>query len=119
MTNVAVLGLLAAGAYYLLNGTVANQGKPVFYNMSKQVITSIQCGNSVIFDCPGYSTIWLVRTKNGVQDFSGLYTVPAPPYIMNCSTDPGTYTLTAYAVAANGLQGALLGSTTFTVTPSS
>lgn len=114
MANTALLVALGVGAYFLLNGM--NSGKPTFYNMSKQVITSIECGNSIIFDVPGHSMVWLVRTKNGVQDTNGPYAVPIPPYILNCSTDVGTYVIAAYVLNPDNTQGALLGSTTFTVT---
>lgn len=118
MSQTAILALLAIGAYFLLNQQVASTGTPVFKNMSNQVISSIACGNSVIFDCPGYSMIWLTRTKNGVQDVNGPYAVPMPPYIMNCATDVGSYVLTAYQLTAANTQGALLGSVSFTVTAS-
>lgn len=118
MTQGAVLALLAAGAYYMLSNTSA-ANKPVFRNFSGQVITSIQCGNSVVFDVPGQTMIWLTRQKNGVQDFNGPYAVPAPPYILNCVDDVGSYVLTAYALNPDNTQGVLLGSTNFTVNASS
>ena len=115
--NNALIAVLVVGAYYLL--TNMNSGKPTFYNMSKQVISTIACGNSVTFDVPGHSIVWLVRTKNGVQDTNGPYAVPIPPYVLNCSTDVGSYVLTAYVLNPDNTKGALLGSTTFTVTQSS
>lgn len=119
MNQTAVLALLAVGAYYLLSNQVSSSGTPVFKTMAGSVVNTIQCGNSVIFDVPGYTLVWLVRTKNGVQDFSGPYAVPAPAYVMNCSTDVGSYTLTAYTITPSNTQGTLLGTTNFTVTPSS
>ena len=130
---IALLAI-AAGAYYLLSGSSSggpptstagtptntpSMGQPTFYNMAKQPISSIKCGASAIFDVPGYSLVWLDRTKNGVADFSGPYAVPAPPYVMSCSSDVGSYTITVYQLNADGSKGTLLGSTTFTVTQSS
>jgi hypothetical protein len=116
--NTGALILLGVGAYYLLSGNLTSTGKPTFYNMSKQTITTIQCGGSVIFDVPGYTLVWLERTKNGVQDFAGPYAVPTTPYVMSCSTDVGSYTVTVFAINPDGSKGALLGSTPFTVTAS-
>lgn len=116
MNQTAIVALLAIGAWYFLSNKSSG---PTFYNMSKQVITSIRCGNSIIFDVPGHSMVWLVRIKNGIQDTNGPYAVPIPPYILNCSTDVGTYNLTAYALNPDNTKGALIGSTTFTVQPSS
>ena len=121
MNQTAVLALLAVGAYFLLSGNLIGTGKPLFYNMSKQVITTIACGGSVIFDVTGYTNklVWLVRMKNGVQDFAGLYTISPLPYVMNCSTDVGSYFVSVYTVNPDNSQGLLLGTTSFTVTPSS
>lgn len=120
MNQGVLLALLAVGAYYLLsNGTgIGNTGKPTYYNMQKQVINSIPCGQSITFDVPGYSEVWLTRTKNGVQDFNAPYAVPIPPYVLNCVTDVGTYVVTAYTLVNGTSKGQLLGSTTFTVTQS-
>jgi hypothetical protein len=117
MDKTILIALLAVGAYYLLSGNLSS--KPTFFNMSKQAISTIVCGNSIIFDVPGQSMIWLDGTKNDIQDTSGPYAVPAAPYILNCSSDVGTYVRTAYELNPDGTKGALLGTTTFTVTQSS
>lgn len=117
MSQTAIVALLAIGAWYFLGN--ATSGKPTFYNMSKQAITTIACGNSIVFDVPGHSMVWLVGTKNGVQDVNGPYGVPAAPYILNCSTDVGNYVRTAYVLNPDNTPGALLGTTSFTVTQSS
>jgi len=112
--QVMILAALGIGAYYLMGNM---KGIPQFKNMQGQIITSIQCGNSVVFDVPGYSMVWLTRIKNGVQDFDGLYALPVPPYILNCSDDTGSYTLTAYALNPDNTKGVLIGQTNFTVIP--
>lgn len=118
MNQGMIVALLAVGAWYLLSNHAATNGKPTFYNMNKQVINTIACGNSIIFDVPGFSQVWLTRTKNGVQDVNGPYAVPNPPYVLSCSNDVGSYVLTAYTLNADGSKGQILGTTPFTVTPS-
>jgi hypothetical protein len=113
--NALMIAAAAAAAWYFL----FNKGSgPTYYNVNKQVITSIKCGNTIIFDVPGHSMVWLTRSRNGTVDFDGLYAVPIPPYILNCSNDVGTYHVTAYTINPDNSKGALIGSTTFTVTPS-
>jgi hypothetical protein len=116
MANELLIAGLAIGAWYFLSG---NTSGPTYYNMNKQPITTIPCGNSIIFDVPGYTLVWLTRSKNGTVDFDGLFRVPIPPYILNCANDVGTYNVTAYAINSDQTKGALIGSTTFTVTPTS
>ena len=49
-------------------------------------VTQITVGDTVTYNVPGYSQIWLYQLKNGVQQFNGVYSVPV------------TYTYTAQDV---------------------
>lgn len=105
--RAAVLGPSPGG----IRGLRAISG-PQFQDVNGNVISSIACGSSYVFDVPGYSTVHLVLTKNGLPDFDGGFDVPMAPYQANCMTDPGVYVATAYDPSS----GANLGTTTFTVT---
>lgn len=105
--RAAVLGPSPGG----IRGLRAISG-PQFQDTNGNVISTIACGQSYIFDVPGYSSVHLVLTKNGLPDFDGGFNVPMAPYLANCMTDPGTYVATAYDQSS----GANLGTTTFVVT---
>lgn len=114
MANELMLVGLAVGAWWLLSN-MGGSG-PTYYNMQKQVITTIACGNSITFDVPGHTLVWLTRSKDGNVDFDGLFAVPIPPYVLSCVSDVGIYNVTAYAVNPDQSKGLLIGSTMFTVT---
>lgn len=111
-----MLGLLGVGAYYLIS---TMKGSPTFRNMQGQAINEIRCGNSVTFDVPGYTRVWLNRAKDGNLDYNQPFDLPMPPYVMSCSADVGVYDIVVYEIDANGNKGALIGQTKFTVLPNS
>ena len=108
---VAGLGI---AAYYFLKGSGSG---PTYRNMSGQVITEIKCGNSVTFDVPGHESVWMDQLKNGNLQFSGIFALPMPAYVLNCSTDMGVYDVAVYALTEANLKGSLIGQTRFTVLP--
>ena len=75
------------------------------------------CGSAYTFQVDGYtgSQVWLVQTKNGNQNYSGILNVPQT-YTTVCNSQEGTYVNTVYTVAS-GQKGTLLGSVTVTVNP--
>jgi hypothetical protein len=87
---------------------------PVFQDMNGTVVTSIACGQAYTFLVPGYNQVWLTMMKNGQKVFDGLFSVPMPSYVSSCASDPGTY----QAIAYDPTTGIVLGTTNFTVLPS-
>lgn len=112
--NIVVIAALGVAAYYLLRGS---GGGPVYRDMNGMPISEIRCGNSATFDVSGYESVWMDQLKNGNLNFSGIYALPMPAYIFNCSTDPGVYDVAVYALTEENLKGALIGQTRFTVLP--
>jgi len=102
-----------AGALYLMT----RKGAPTFYNMNGQPITEIVCGNSMTFDVPGYSRVWMSQLKNGTLHYDGPFNLPMPPYVLSCSNDVGTYDIAVYVIDANDVKGELIGQTQFTILP--
>lgn len=113
-TNVGLILLLGAAAYFLYFRKSAG---PLYRNMQGQIITEITCGQSIVFDVPGYSRVWLSQLKDGVLNFDGPFDVPMPPYILNCSSETGVYEVAVYELNDDDTKGDLIGQSTFTVLP--
>jgi hypothetical protein len=112
--NAGLLIMLAVGAYYFLS---TSKGTPVFKNANGAPITTMMCGNTMTFDVPGYTRVWMSQLKNGVLNFDGPFDLPMPPYIATCSGDVGVYDVAVYELDANENKGQLIGQTRFTITP--
>lgn len=81
------------GAYYLKNGVPAS---------------SLNVGDTMGFNVPGYSQVWLDQTQNGTPQYSGPFNVPMAPYVLQ-SRDVGTFNASVYELNAGGQKGKLLG----------
>ncbi|MCI0618939.1 hypothetical protein L0244_38695 [bacterium] len=114
--NVALIVLLGAAAYFLFFRKSAG---PLYRNMQGQIITEIVCGQSITFEVPGYTRVWLSQLKDGVLNFDGPFDVPMSAYVLNCSTETGVYEIAVYELDANDVKGELIGQTTFRVLPQS
>ncbi len=88
-----------AQAIFYVNGTPASSAK---------------CGDSLYLDIPGNSQVWLTQYQNGHLQYDGLYNLPAPAYVLDCTRDVGTYQGTAYQVV-NNQKGGTIASWTFVV----
>lgn len=104
---------LAIGAYYFMS----RKGAPTFYNMQGQPITEIVCGNSMTFNVPGYSRVWMSQLKNGTLNYDAPFNLPMPAYVVNCTNDIGVYDIAVYEIDANNVKGELIGQTKFTILP--
>ena len=90
-------------------------GPPVLTDPSGQPISSAVCGSPYGFTVPGYegAQVYIIQTKNGQPQYSGLFSVPMAPYTGVCGQDEGTYQLTAY----DPTSGQSLGQVQFQVLP--
>lgn len=84
--------------YYLKNGSPASS-----YNV----------GDVMGFNVPGYTQVWLDQTQNGSPQYSGPFTVPMSPYVLQ-SRDVGTFNASVYELK-NGAKGKLIGTDSVTV----
>jgi hypothetical protein len=90
-------------------------GGPAYMDLNGNPITSVICGGSYTFDVPGYSAVWLIIQKNGVQVFSAQFPLPMPSYMSSCSDNVGYYLVSAYDLQT----GQLIGTTQLTILPAS
>lgn len=101
-------------------GTMAQaavpQSTPKWFDSNGNTITSAACGQAYGFTIPGFEgrQVYLVQTKNGQAQFSGLFSIPMASYSSICNQDEGNYVATAYDPAT----GQQIGSGAFTVSPS-
>lgn len=84
--------------YYLKNGVPA---------------TSYNVGDVMGFAVPGYTQVWLDQTQNGNPQYSGPFTVPMSPYVLQ-ARDVGTFNASVYELK-NGAKGKLIGTDSVTV----
>lgn len=90
---------------------------PTFYDSGRNPISNVMCGQPYTFDVPGYGPqVWLEQSHNGMPGYNGPLSIPMNPYTANCTTEPGTYINTVYAMQ-NGQRGALIGTVSFNVLP--
>lgn len=89
------------GAYYLKNG---------------QPTSSYFVGDTMGFNVPGYSQVWLTQTQNGNPQYNGAFNVPMPAYVLQ-ARDVGTFAATVYELTPQGKQGKLIGTDTVQVLP--
>ena len=73
-------------------------------------------GDSLVFDIPGYTNIWLTQYQNGVLQYDGPEALPTAPLQLTDPPDLGTFQGTAYEVI-NGQKGAQIASWTFQINP--
>lgn len=115
MQNALGLVLIVTAGYFLWKGTAAGAGggnggggnggagaAVQFLNAAGQAITQTTCGETIGFDVPGFSEVWLVQTKDGEPQFNGPFHVPMQPYQLNCATDAGQYIAAVYQRAQSG-----------------
>ena len=81
------------GAYYLKNG---------------QPTSTYYVGDTMGFNVPGYSQVWLTQVQNGSPQYNGPFNVPMPAYVLQ-SRDIGTFQATVYELTPQGKQGKLIG----------
>ena len=81
------------GAYYFKNG---------------QPVTSLTVGDTMTFNVPGESAVWLDQYQNGVLQFSGPMNLPMPPYTL-LPRDQGTFTASVYKLSGSGKKGDNIG----------
>jgi hypothetical protein len=86
--------------------------QPIFY-VNGVPQSNANPGDTLYLDIPGYRQIWLTQYQNGVLQYDGLYTLPAPPYVL-ANRDVGTYQGIAYEVV-NGQKGQQIASWSFVV----
>lgn len=75
-----------------------------------------KCGQTIVFDIPGYQQIWLTQYQNGVLVYDGIYNLPAAPYQLKCNDDVGTFQGTAWELI-NGQKGNVVATWTFQINP--
>jgi len=124
MQQALGLILIVTAGYFLLKGQSAGAGggpggggggagagAVQFLDTNGQPISQAVCGDTIGFDVPGFSEIWLIQTKDGEPQFNGPFNVPMQAYQLNCSTDAGHYIAAAYQRASSGPDpGPLIGS---------
>jgi hypothetical protein len=89
------------GAYYLKNGQPAS----VLY-----------VGDTMGFNVPGYSQIWLDQKQNGTTQYSGPFNLPMPAYTL-LPRDAGYFQATIYALNPDGTKGNAIGADSIQVLP--
>lgn len=91
------------------------QATPTLLDVNGNVITSAVCGSQYSLAIPswGNKQVYIMQTKNGSPQFSGLMTMPMSAYNSICNQDEGTYVLQAF----DPVNGALIGGTTYTILP--
>src|SRR5262249_41921533 len=72
------------------------------------------CGDTIVFDVPGYAEVWLTQYQNNTLQYDNRYTVPSPPYKLSCPQDVGIFVGKAYEIV-NGQKGPAIVSWTFPV----
>lgn len=75
---------------------------------------SAMCGDTIVFDVPGYAEVWLTQYQNNTLQYDNRYTVPSPPYKLSCPQDVGIFVGKAYELV-NGQKGPAITSWTFPV----
>jgi len=111
--KLLLIGLVGIGAYFLLN----KKGVPTYYDMQGHPVNLVPCGESVSFDVPGYSVVWLSQLKNGQLNYDGLFPLPMSPRVLTCGMDVGIYDVAVFDVDTNGQKSNLIGQTRLTVSP--
>lgn len=64
-------------------------------------VTQAHVGDTVVFNVPGYSSVWLYQLKDGVTQWNGPYNVPSQPYTFT-QADIGHYDTYAYQLISEG-----------------
>jgi len=85
--------LSGLGAYYLKDG---------------QPVSVLHVGDTMGFNVPGYSQIWLDNKQNGVTQYSGPFTLPMPLYTL-LPRDAGVFQATVYELTPQGTKGKAIG----------
>ena len=101
-----------------LHGLGQATSAPVFFSdIADRPVTSVICGEIYNLHVPGWDggSVYLIQTKDGRPQFSGLFPVPMLNYQSNCLNDPGTYVAQVFD-PASGNQN-LIGTATLTVHP--
>jgi hypothetical protein len=88
-------------------------GLGLYYLKNGQTVSQFTVGDSMMFNVPGYSEVWLDQTQNGATQFSGVMPLPMGPYTL-LPRDVGSFAATVYEVK-NGGKGKLIGSDSATV----
>lgn len=82
------------GAYYFKNG---------------QPATVLYVGDTMSFNVPGYSQVWLDQYQNGALQYSGPMSLPMPPYTLQ-ARDAGSFTASVYKLSPAGKKSDSIGS---------
>ena len=103
-----------------LAGLGATGPGPVFTDPSGNPIASAVCGAPYGFTVPPYEQanggpgqVYIIQTKNGAPQFSGMFAVPMAPYTSLCNQDVGSYQLEAF----DPFTGNHIGDVAFQVVP--
>src|SRR5262245_59832107 len=86
---------------------------PVF-SIQGVPVTTAHVGDTITFDVPGQSQIWLYQTKDGHVQWNAAYAVPSAYTLL--PVDVGHYQTYAYQLQG-GTYGALLGATSIDILP--
>jgi len=90
------------GAYYLKNG---------------QPTSVLYVGDTMGFNVPGYTEVWLDQFQNGALQYSGPFTLPMSPYTLQ-ARDVGSFSASVYQIK-NGKKYDLIGNDQIQVLPAS
>ena len=89
------------GAYYLKNG---------------QPTSVLYVGDTMGFNVPGYSKIWLDQQQNGAAQYSGPFSLPMAPYTLQ-TRDEGSFSTSVYELTPGNTKGKLIGTDSIQVLP--
>jgi len=83
-------------------------GLGVYYLKNGQPASVLYVGDTMGFNVPGYSSIWLEQTQNGTTQYSGPFNLPMAPYTL-LPRDAGNFQASIYELTAAGTRGKLIG----------
>jgi len=89
------------------------QGLGAYYTKNGLATSSYVVGDTMGFNVPGYSQVWLEQTQNGSPQYSGPFTIPMSPYVLQ-ARDAGVFNASVYEYK-NGAKGKLIGTDSVTV----
>jgi hypothetical protein len=79
----------------------------IYYLKNGQPASSYVVGDTMGFNVPGYSQVWLEQTQNGNPQYTGVFNLPMAPYVLQ-SRDVGAFNASVYEYK-NGVKGRLIG----------